>query len=131
MTATEQSLDRGKRRCADASTTLRRRNHQRERSGAVLIDLGVDECHGLAIENRDPAGALAHGATTVLLGWLSEQTQKVLRPLPSSEPASGFGIVEPRSDRTEEVGGERAELDQPHVLRRASAWAVVGAHFTF
>ena len=131
ITATEQSPDRGKRRCTDASTTPRRCDHQRERGGAVLIDLRVDECHGLSIESRDPAGTVAHRAAAMLMRWVGDQTQKVLRPFASSEPANGLGIVEPRSDRAQEVGGERAELYRPHALRRASASAVVGAHFTF
>jgi hypothetical protein len=131
VTASEQVPDRGERRGTDAATALPGCHHQRDRRRAVHVDLGVDECHGLPVERGDPAGALAHTAAPMFAWWIGDQAEQILRPVASSQPASGLGIVEPRSDRTEHVRGEWPELDRRHALRRASASAVVGAHFTF
>jgi hypothetical protein len=127
-----QEMGIGERlRRADAATALRGSHHQRDRRGAIHVDLRVDECHRLASHCGDPAGPLAHGAATMLPRWIGDQTGEILRPVASSQPAKGLGIVEPRSDRTQQVRGEWPELDRRHPLRRASASAVVGAHFTF
>jgi hypothetical protein len=72
VTAGQQPPDRGKRRRADAATALRRCHHQRDRRGVVHVNLGVDECHGLAIERHDPAGALAHAAASMFARWIGD-----------------------------------------------------------